>query len=235
MKFWQKLIPVVILMLTVGSGSFADIIDPNTGFPFQYKANLTELAPVIDGFLDDPAWGEAELGKLEWEIIKNERWHSSDDFTGTFAAVWRNGFLYVAIELTDDQIETQETKLSRQDHLEIYLDPDHTGHKSDLYRYILPVGENHPKPDSPIMLVAWGNGGQSCELSFNLRQTPRIDEDKISFGIYYNDVDGGRLLHKISWTPADEENALADLVFTAKIKPNVNQKVEQWGRIKSLY
>ena len=34
---------------------------------------------------------------------------------------------------------------------------------------------------------------------------------------------------------SEPEDTLADLVFTANIKLNANQKAIQWGRIKQLY
>jgi hypothetical protein len=237
MKFVKQLFPITMLLLGAASWSFAHLIDPDTGTSFQYRAELAVVAPVVDGFFDDPVWGEVTAGKMEQDVMENKRWRSSDDFDGTFAAVWRNGFLYLAIKLTDDRVETHHEKLSRQDHLEVYLDIDHTGHKSDLYRYVIPVGRNVSLSYSPFMLIAWGNGGQSCELSFNLGHTPRKG-DTIGFGIYYNDADGGRLHHRIGWGPiglTESEESLADLVFSAKLKPNENQKAVQWGRIKSLY
>ncbi len=236
MKTWKQHF-TVFFMLTIASTGFAHIVDPDTGFPFQYRANLAEVAPLVDGFLDDPAWEAAELGNLEWDTIENKRWNQhSDDFTGTFVAVWRNSFLYIAIKLTDDLVETHEEKLSRQDHLEIYLDIDHTGYKSNVFHHTLRAGEHNPDPNSPIIMVAWGDDGQSCELSVNLGQSPKKD-DAIGFGILYNDVDGGRLRHKISWAPiaSTEDNTLADLVFTSKLKLDTNLKAMQWGSIKSLY
>lgn len=236
MRNWKQHF-TVLLMLIVASSGFAHIVDPDTGFPFQYRANLAEVAPLVDGFLDDPAWEAAELGNLEWDTIENKRWNQhSDDFTGTFVAVWRNSFLYIAIKLTDDQVETHEEKLSRQDHLEIYLDIDHTGYQSNLFHHTLRAGEHNPDPNSPIIMVAWGDDGQSCELSVNLGQSPKKD-DAIGFGILYNDVDGGRLNHKIRWAPiaSTEDNTLADLVFTSKLKLDANLKAMQWGSIKSLY
>lgn len=236
MRNWKQHF-TVLLMLTIASSGFAHIVDPDTGFPFQYRANLAEVAPLVDGFLDDPAWEAAELGNLEWDTIENKRWNQhSDDFTGTFVAVWRNSFLYIAIKLTDDLVETHEEKLSRQDHLEIYLDIDHTGYKSNVFHHTLRAGEHNPDPNSPIIMVAWGDDGQSCELSVNLGQSPKKD-DAIGFGILYNDVDGGRLNHKIRWAPiaSTEDNTLADLVFTSKLKLDANLKAMQWGSIKSLY
>ncbi|MCZ6676160.1 MAG: hypothetical protein O7E52_02805 [Candidatus Poribacteria bacterium] len=226
-----------VVMLIAVNMSFARIIDPETGLDFQYRAKLVEVAPNVDGFLDDPAWEEAIPAKLEQEVKEDRRWLDSDDFKGTFAVVWRNRFLYLAVQLTDDQIETHHEKLALQDRLELYLDIDHTGHKSDLYRYILPVGEDAPQSTSSRMMIAWASDGQSCELSFNLGYTPTKNEETIGFGIYYNDVDQGQLNHRFTWAPEGQTRSddLADLVFTAELKLNQNQKAMPWGRIKSLY
>ena len=233
----KKLSLCTLIILIAAGYSFARIIDPKTGAEFRYKAKLVEVAPVVDGFLDDPAWDDAISAALDHDVKEDRRWEESSDFKGTFAAVWRNASLYIAIELTDDQIETAHEKLSMQDRLEIYLDIGHSGQQSDLYRYTLPVGQDIIATGNPRLLVNWGNGGQSVELSFDLMQTPR-KEDAISFGIYYYDVDDDRLNHKLRWGPTGQTEpaeALADLVFTANIKLNANQKAIQWGRIKQLY
>ncbi len=233
----KKLFFCTIIILIAASYSSARIIDPKTGAEFRYKARLVEVAPVVDGFLDDPVWDDAISAALDHDVKEDRRWEDLSDFKATFAAVWRNASLYIAIELTDDQIETAHEKLTMQDRLEIYLDIGHSGQQSDLSRYTLPVGKDVMAAGNQGLLVNWGNGGQSVELSFDLMQTPR-KEDTISFGIYYYDVDDDRLNHKLRWGPAGQsepEDALADLVFTANIRLNANQKAIQWGRIKQLY
>ena len=233
----KKLSFCILIILIAASYSSAGIIDPKTGAEFKYKAKLAEVAPVVDGFLDDPAWDDAISAALDHDIKQDRRWEESSDFKGTFAAVWRNTSLYVAVELTDDQIETANEKLAMQDRLEIYLDIEHSGKQSDLYRYTIPVGRDITLADSQRLQANWGNAGQSVELIFDLGHTPR-KEDTISFGIYYYDVDGDRLNHQFRWGPTGQTepaDALADLVFTANIKLNANQKAIQWGRIKQLY
>ena len=138
----KKLSFCILIILIAASHSFARIIDPKTGAEFRYRAKLVEVAPVVDGFLDDPAWDDAISAALDHDVKEDRRWGESSDFKGTFAAVWRNASLYIAIELTDDQIETAHEKLSMQDRLEIYLDIEHSGQQSDLYRYTLPVGQD---------------------------------------------------------------------------------------------
>ncbi len=204
---------------------------------FQYNAELASVAPIVDGYLDDPVWETAIPGKLEQDIVTGRRWAESSDFTGSFAAVWRNGFLYIAIKLTDDQLETDQTKLLLQDHLIIYLDPHHSGRKDNFYRFEIPIRNESRVLNYPLTRVEWGNNGQTCELSFRLDDIAKKGET-VGFSIAYNDVDEGQQQHKIAWAPdgyTAENEFIADLVFTARIEPNKQQKLIQWGRIKSLY
>lgn len=204
---------------------------------FQYNAELVPVAPIVDGYLDDPVWEDADPGKLTQEVMTGDPWPDSDDFTGTFAAVWRSGFLYIAIEIADDSLETHEAKLLREDHLVLYLDPHHSGYQDELYRYEIPIGRETNALKSPLTRVAWGNDGKTCELSFRLDALAEKG-NALGFGIAYNDVDGGRLQNRIAWAPegyTEDNSMLPDLVFTAEIQPNTQQKLIQWGRIKSLY
>ncbi len=231
----KKLFFSILIILIASSYSSARIIDPKTGAEFRYKARLVEVAPVVDGFLDDPAWDDAISAALDHDVEEDRRWNESSDFKGTFAAVWRNASLYIGIELTDDQIEVTHEKVARQDRLEVYIDVGHSGQQSDLHRYTLPVGQDIVMAHQ--LSANWGNGGQSVELSFDLGRIPK-KEDTISFGIYYYDVDGDRLNHQFRWGPTGQtepNDALADLVFIANIKLSENQKAIQWGRIKQLY
>ena len=91
------------------------------------------------------------------------------DFTGTFGAVWRNGFLYVAIKLIDDQLENRQAKLLREDHLILYIDPHHSGREwRTSTEFKIPIEKETGTLKSPLTRVAWGNDGQTCELSFRL-------------------------------------------------------------------
>lgn len=239
MKLGNLISTSVMILLGVVSASLAHIINPENGLNFRYNAELVEVSPVIDGVLNDTPWHEIGIpGKMDQEVVYDQQWQESSDFTGWFAGVWRNGFLYIGVQLTDDYVENHGAKLSEKDHLTVYLDPDHSGHKSELYRYDFPVGEDEQQSFvPPLKSVAWGDDGESCELMFNLEDIVEKG-NTVGFWIYYNDVDNGRLEHRISWGPpgyTDDDLSLPDLVFTAKLKPNTNQKVLQWGRIKSFY
>ena len=204
---------------------------------FQYNAELASVAPIVDGYLDDPVWETAIPGKLEQDLLTGRHRAESSDFTGSFAAVWRNGFLYIAIKLIDDQLETNQSKLLLEDHLIIYLDPHHSGRKDDLYRFEIPIRNASKMLNYPLTRVEWGNNGQTCELSFQIGDIAQKGKT-VGFSIAYNDIDGGQQQHKIGWAPdgyTEENEFLPDLVFTARIEPNKQQKLIQWGRIKSLY
>lgn len=236
MKFNKQLLTILTLLSLTTSYALGHVTGSNLQ-NFQYNAELTSVAPIVDGYLDDPIWERVIPAKLEQDLATGRHWSDASDFTGTFAAVWRNGYLYVAIELVDDHLENQQTKLLREDHLIVYVDPHHSGRMDDLYRFEIPIEKELGTLKSPLTRVAWGNDGRTCELSF------RVDDiatkgNSIGFLIIYNDVDSGNLQNRIAWVPegyTEENDYLPDLVFTAKIEPTRQQKLIQWGHIKSLY
>ena len=236
MSLNRQIILIMSLLLMTTSYALGHVMGGNLQ-NFQYNAELASVAPIVDGYLDDPVWETAIPGKLQQDLRTGQQWAESSDFTGSFAAVWRNGFLYIAIKLTDDQLETHQTKLLLEDHLIIYLDPHHSGRKDDLYRFEIPIRNENRMLNYPLTRVEWGNNGQTCELSFRLDDLAKKGKT-VGFLIAYNDVDSGHLQNKIAWVPdgyTEENELLPDLVFTAKIEPNKHQKLIQWGRIKSLY
>lgn len=224
------------LLLTVAPYALGHVTGSNLQ-NFQYNADLVAVAPIVDGYLDDPVWEKMTPGKLNQDLINGKHLPESPDFSGSFAAVWRNGFLYVAIKITDDQLETRQAKLLREDHIILYIDPHHSGRMEDLYRYEIPIHKEMDTLKYPLTRVAWGNDGQTCELSFRLDNLARKG-NSIGFWIAYHDVDSGHLQNKIGWAPEGytaDNDYLPDLIFTAKIEPSRQQKLIQWGHIKGLY
>ena len=91
MNFNKQMLATIILLLVMVSHALGHVTGRNLQ-NFQYNAELAPVAPIVDGYLDDPVWKIAILGKMEQDLISGERWVESPDFTGTFGAVWRNGF-----------------------------------------------------------------------------------------------------------------------------------------------
>ncbi|MBC8229744.1 hypothetical protein H8E77_09380, partial [bacterium] len=67
MKACALVILVCLPFFLVSICAHSHIVDPTTGTLFLYKAQLAEVAPVVDGVIDDPAWEKAEVAKMEWE------------------------------------------------------------------------------------------------------------------------------------------------------------------------
>jgi hypothetical protein len=239
MKSWSLVVLVCLAFSLTSIYAYAHIVDPKTGETFLYKAQLAEVAPVVDGVLDDPAWEKVEIAKMEWESLQLRPWENIQDFEGQFAAVWKNNTLYIAVQIKDDQINIQDSKVQNKDTLEVYVDVENYSVRGDLYKNMIVVKENKARIQSlwePF--VAWDNNGQTCEISFYLGNIIKKGVT-IGFGIYYNDVDNGRRENQVGWTlernPPGAKEQLGDLVFETNIKTDNKKLGATWGNIKTLY
>ena len=93
----------------------------------MYKVERVSIAPVIDGYLDDPAWKRAKLERLQWDCEKKQIWNQKDNFEGLFASVWHNDALYLAVRLEDNYFTTKQKDILKRDRLEIHFDFDKIG------------------------------------------------------------------------------------------------------------
>jgi len=234
MKNWLVVICLLFLSATY---AFSDVVRAYSGEAFIYKAQSADIAPSVDGVLDDPAWEGIEMTKMEWESSGNYHWEDFADFEGQFAAVWKDSRLFMSVKITDDQIETDNPDPELRDNLEIYVDVNHHGKKNDLYKHTIAVKENRTRQDPNNPFVTWDGKGRVCELKFELESIPRKGKI-IGFGIFYNDVDNGRLENQIGWYPGqsrpNEKDQLVDLVFESSVKRD--RKIgSTWGNIKTLF
>lgn len=228
-----------ILSLMVVSLAFSFVTDAETGERLSYKVELVEVAPIIDGVLDDPAWENVRSNTIKWETLENVSWKEKKDFDAKFHAVWRDSNLYLAIRFQDDIVEQKVSERSEYDRFDFYFDIENNGYRSKKYQYTVPVNENQSEQDPNNPSIFWNLYRGICELSFNLEEIPHKGET-IGFGIYYNDVDSGKLESQIGWAPdggilMDEADQLGKFVFDLKIKPTDNKVVTQWGKIKTLF
>ncbi|MAF12125.1 hypothetical protein CMK11_16900 [Candidatus Poribacteria bacterium] len=189
---------------------------------------------VLDGDLNDLAWGAAP-------------WHFVDHKTGTgpapndenaslqFAAVADNEWLYVAIDVTDDEIQNAEDSAGdvwKDDSVEIYIDADDGGTQTydaeeGKWDTQISIGaENFDgDPEAPI-LGGSGQGpdtgthaavvetatGYIVEAAVPLDSPGKWDfalEDGlvIGFNIHMNDDDdGGERDNKLIWSANDVDD-----------------------------
>lgn len=219
-----------------GFGSRSSL-DEKAGNPFIYRARMVDIAPIVDGVLDDPAWDEAEEGLLGWNATDNSPWRENEDFTGKFKAVWKGGSLYIALIFKDDRVEVASDDLSKRDNVEIYIDMDRYARKSHVNRYTVAFGENKPFDNIDRLYSVWSNDGTAFEASFTLDRPPILGM-VVGFDICYNDVDGD-YRKQIRWTDDQlnysQKPMLGDLTFEG-ISNRASKKMSTtWGRIKSLY
>jgi len=234
MKSWIVIICLLLLSVTY---AFSDVARTASGEAFIYKAQSADIAPVVDGVLDDPAWKDIELSKMEWESSGNYPWQDFADFEGQFVAVWKDSKLFMAVKIKDDNLEIDNPNPELRDNLEIYIDVNHYGKKNDSFKHTITVTENKTRqnPDNPF--VTWDNKGRVCELKFELESIPRKGKI-IGFGIFYNDVDNGHLANQIGWYPGqsrpNRKDQLVDLIFDSSVKRD-RRIGTTWGNIKTLF
>jgi len=231
------LVSLLILFPVLGFARSSPSSDEKAGNPFIYRARMVDIAPVVDGVLDDPAWKEAEEGELDWNATESKPWRENGDFRGKFKVVWKGGTLYIALTFEDDRVEIASVDLSKRDSVEIYIDMDRYARKSHVNRYTVPFGENKPFDNIDRLYSVWSNDGTAFEASFTLDRPPTLGA-VIGFDICYNDVDGDNR-KQIRWTDDrlnySQKPMLGDLVFEG-MGSRINKKMSTtWGRIKSLY
>ena len=239
MKCIRTIVLGGILSFIVVSLAFSSVTDAETGEKLSYKVELVEVAPIVDGILDDPVWEVIKSARLNWETFEKISWEEQEDFDTKFYAVWRDSNLYLAIQFKDDIIEQKISESHEYDRFDLYFDLDNNGYKSKRCQYTIPVNENQSNQNPSNPSISWNLQRGICELSFNLGEIPRKGTS-IGFGIYYNDVDFGELESQIGWAPEGgvlpgEENRLGEFVFDSKIRPTNNKIVTQWGKIKTLF
>ncbi|MFK8054319.1 MAG: sugar-binding protein [Woeseiaceae bacterium] len=139
MSYWTRIISgttdemgatatLVLAMLTtlaVNDTASAEHLAGRT----QTTAPFAEIAPTVDGKIDDDIWASAT-----WRPIANN-WlgpaYSADDFEGKFKVAWSKQRLYIIVEFTDDTLYDGHRHPLEQywddDCLEIFIDEDYSG------------------------------------------------------------------------------------------------------------
>jgi len=233
----RKLVLVVGLCFVLGIAAVhADQELQLLDIEASYPVAKVDIAPSVDGVLDDPAWASVPAMPIRWHLDSHEEWVLDRDFEGIFQAVWRDQTLYVAIRLHDDQIDTASPVIEEKDRIEVYLDLDHVGRRTEEYRYVLPVQEDRTYEYYPEAFVMWGPVEDVCELSFDMQQIPRQNR-MIGFAVEYIDIDTGEASSVLSWPSelAVDANELGDLLIEVDGQRDLQQMGVTWGAIKALF
>ncbi len=148
---------------------------------------------MVDGNLDESAWDIAT--DVSKEVI------GTTNNTAKFGVLWDSAYLYIGMEVLDDNLYNDSTYVHEDDSVEIYIDGDHNhGTTYDSYDRQFIKGWNdetlfEKNGKKTGVLHAWATitGGYSIELAIpwsNLGITPTAGMT-IGFSVGYNDDDDG--------------------------------------------
>ena len=67
---WILFLTVCASVLLIVKNGISQVNSESTDS--MYKVVRVSIAPVIDGYLDDPAWKKAKLERLQWDCERNK-------------------------------------------------------------------------------------------------------------------------------------------------------------------
>ncbi|MEO8426418.1 MAG: sugar-binding protein, partial [Verrucomicrobiota bacterium] len=73
--------------------------------PIPLHIKFATVPPKIDGTLDDQAWKEAQVFKVDsalQDVIRPSAWQGTNDYSLDARFAWDNTYLYLAYDVTDD-------------------------------------------------------------------------------------------------------------------------------------
>ena len=68
MNLNKQIIVIISCLLVVTPYALGHVMGGNLQ-NFQYNAELVPVAPIVDGYLDDPVWEKAIPGKIEQDLV----------------------------------------------------------------------------------------------------------------------------------------------------------------------
>ncbi len=198
---------------------------------------------VLDGKFDDAAW---KIAPWHRDTIQRETLTDSADADIEFAAVADMEWLYVALKVTDDTIQSGENTggdVWQDDSVEIYIDANHGATDSyDDDDVQITIGADNiggdidnPKlggggPDTGTKAaVIEVDGGWNVEVAIPLKNSKWdikvVDGLVIGFNVHFNDDDdGGGRDHKLIWSKKDTDDTswnssapYGDLIFVGPV------------------
>ncbi len=172
------------------------------------KAYRTGAAPAIDGVIDG-SWTLGDKTAIRKAIVGSA---GADDVSGTFLAHWDADKLYVLVEVSDDQLQSEGDAPHNDDCVEIYFDIGNDGASSygeDDYQYKLvyntaQVTEEKSSAISGVVgATRQSDNGYVAEVAFpwsTLGQSSPDDGVLFGFDVFINDDDdGGERDAQVGW------------------------------------
>jgi Carbohydrate family 9 binding domain-like len=73
--------------------------------PIALHIKFASTPPVIDGVIDDPAWKDAQVFKVDsaiQDVIRPSAWQGTNDYSLDARFAWDNRYLYLVYDVNDD-------------------------------------------------------------------------------------------------------------------------------------
>jgi len=144
-----------------------------------YGVPKTKSAITLDGKIDEAAWQDAPVRKLDAKdqffAFKSNTdqpadWTGADDLSGEIRYLWSDEYLYVSVKVRDDAAAVpllEGGQLWKQDGLQFLVDPMRTSdQKVGKYDYVLGVGTKGPQVWCSLSADGDIRPGEISEIKF---------------------------------------------------------------------
>ncbi|MBM3215274.1 hypothetical protein FJZ36_10215 [Candidatus Poribacteria bacterium] len=224
---------ISLVVLATASTMVASASETQSAAQPTYLVGRSRSAPIVDGMLDDPVWSKAREQRLDYDVDTGAQWVDSRDADASFRAVWRDGRLYVALRIEDDELRLDPRRPEFSDRLEVY---ERTSATQPISRYTIPVHSTGSVEDPDVPFVVWSRDGKGVEFSLDTNAMYQSLKE-LSLNITYVDVDARGVQSRIGWVPDSPSRRgaqLGVLSFDDGIGPRAKLGTT-WGKVKALY
>lgn len=198
---------------------------------WAYAAFKGKSAPIVDGSLDDPSWEEIESEPLQRDFENGALREGDADFEATFKAVWRDGSLYVAVEIRDDQRISNPSEPTLSDRFVLEI-PQSDGQAK---RFLAPLYQIEAVDNPKTFFGEWSSDGRALE--FSLETNAMFSADALlRLNMYYIDVDADEPDRTVGWAnPLASGDPQYGAIHFQRGSASANTLETTWGGVKTLY
>ncbi len=227
MLLGRPLLQRICILLALAFGWTAAASDTE----WTYAAFKGKSAPIVDGSLDDPSWEEVESEPLQRDFENGSLREGDADFEAEFKAVWRDGSLYVAVKIRDDQRISNQSEPMQSDRFILEM-PQSDGQRK---RFLAPLFQMQAVDNPATFFGEWSVDGSALE--FSLETNAMFSADALMrLNMYYIDVDAGEPDRTIGWAnPLASGDPQFGTILFQRGPISANTLTTTWGGVKTLY
>ena len=198
---------------------------------WTYAAFKGKSAPIVDGSLDDPSWEEIETEPLLRDLESGALREGDADFEAEFKAIWRDGSLYVAVKIRDDQRISNQSEPMLSDRFVLEM-PQSDGQTK---RFRAPLFQIQAVDNPTTFFGEWSSDGSVLEFSLETNAMFSADA-QLRLNMYYIDVDAGESDRTIGWANRlNSGDPQFGTIHFQRGPASANTLSTTWGGVKTLY